>query len=149
MLPELPLRALRGFARTFGVLRVVWTLGDVIRKLRDERGWTQSDLAERAGLDKSAIVRLEKQSDRSERNTIERAARALNVSAADLYALAEEISLSAELSDAERRAVMLFQRRLIEKRQPRADVPPVPSQPLDQPDRVREFDAPAQKRRRK
>lgn len=148
-LTELPLRVQTGFSRTFGVLTVVWTLGDVVRKLRGDRRWTQAGLGERAGVHSTVIVRLERESAKSERGTIERVARALEVSVADLYAYAEEISLAAELSESERRSVMAYQRRLIAKRQPHAGTPPVPALQRDPPAIARESVEPIQKRRRR
>lgn len=149
VLKEWPLRAQNRFATTSRVLNVIWTLGDVVRKLRSDRGWNQGQLADAAGLHPTAVLNLEKRSDRSERSTIERVARALEVSVADLYAYAEEASLSAELSEAERRSVMLFQRRLIAKRQRPPGAQPIPSRRSDPPDQAREYDAPVQKRRHK
>ena len=149
MLKEWPLRDQNSFARTSGVLKVLWTLGDVVRKLRADKGWTQQELGTRADLHQTAVNRLERNSDKSERSTIERAARALNVSVAELFAYADELSLTAELSDAERRAVMAYQRRLIEKRQPNADTVPNPSPPRDQPVRASESPALDRKRRRR
>lgn len=149
MLTELPLRGQTRIATTSRVLKVVWTLGDVVRKLRADLGWTQAELGARADLHQTAINRLERNSDKSERSTIERAARALNVSVADLYAYAEELSLSAALSEGERRAVMQYQRRLLEKRQQVSDAPPVPSPRRDLPAAKHEAREPVQKRQRR
>lgn len=33
--------------------------GDVVRRLREERGWTQAQLAQRAGLDQSQVSKIE------------------------------------------------------------------------------------------
>lgn len=38
---------------------LVWHVGDVVRKLRDAGGMSQRDLADRAGLNISTVVRLE------------------------------------------------------------------------------------------
>ena len=149
MLNRLPLRNRSRFATTAGVLRVVWTLGDVVRKLRDQRGWTQADLGEQADVHQTVIGRLEKNSDKSERSTIERVARALEVSVADLYAYAEELSLAAELTDAERRNVQGYQRRLIEKRQQVSNPAPGPSPQPDLQAAERESRARVQKRQRR
>lgn len=116
LLMELPLRDQNAFGRTFHVLKLQWTLGDVVRKLREGKGWTQTQLGEKAGLDKSAIVRLERESHKSERQTIERVARALGVFAADVYSYVQEISLASELTEVERMNVMAFERRLLLKR---------------------------------
>jgi transcriptional regulator with XRE-family HTH domain len=74
----------------------LWTIGDVVRKLRDGKGWTQADLAREASLDITAVNRLEKRSEKSEQRTIYRVANALGISVADLYAHAEPASLSSE-----------------------------------------------------
>jgi len=149
MLTKLPLRGRNRLATTSRVLKVVWTLGDVVRKLRADRGWTQAELGKHADLHQTAVNRLERNSDKSERSTIERAAHALNVSVSDLYAYAEELSLAAELSDAERRAVMTYQRRLVEKRQQALGAPPAPSPQRDLRETARESPEPVQKRQRR
>lgn len=148
MLKEWPLRDQKRFATSFGVLKVSWTLGDVVRKLRADRGWTQQELGGRADLHQTAVNRLERNSDKSERSTIERAARALDVSVADLYAYAEELSLAAELTEVERRNVQAYQRRLIAKRQPVSNPEPAPSRATDPPAQVSVSRAPTRTRRR-
>lgn len=146
MLQELPLRAGSCFDTTAGVLKIVWTLGDVLRKLREDKGWTQEQLGVRAGgLHKTAIVRLEKGGTRSEQGTVERVARALVVTVSDLHLFVEAASLSAELSPGERLAVMNFQRRLLEKRT--QGPVPVAGARSDPPAPVRESRAPIRKRR--
>lgn len=65
-----------------------WTVGDVVRKLRERRGWTQADLASAAGVDKSTIVRLEEGGDRTEPPTLKAVATALDVSVVRLHQLA-------------------------------------------------------------
>lgn len=37
----------------------MWHRGDVIRKLRDAQGWSQADLAKRAGLHERSVARAE------------------------------------------------------------------------------------------
>ncbi len=51
--------------------------GAVLRRLRTERGWTQSFLAQRAGLDHSAVSKLESGVWRPRRATVERLIAAL------------------------------------------------------------------------
>ena len=62
--------ASRPYHTTLGTLAMLWDvtrhayiadgLGDRIRRLRQERGWTQTDLAERAGCSRRAIVYYER-----------------------------------------------------------------------------------------
>jgi len=138
------------FATNAGVLDAPkWTLGDVVRKLRLAKEWTQEQLATKAGVNTISVVRLERESEKSERQTIERVARALDVAVADLYAYVDELSLSAGLSEGERRTVMLFQRRLIEKRQQASGDAPLPALPRDRQAPVHEVHEPAQKRQRR
>lgn len=58
--------------------------GDAIRALRSEKGWSQEDLAERAGLHRTYISAVE----RAERNVsidnIEKIGRALGISPIDM-----------------------------------------------------------------
>lgn len=137
-----------GLQRPHVMISPPWTLGDVIRKLRQAKGWTQEELATRAEINEISVVRLERESERSERTTIERVARALDVSVADLYAFMEEITLLAELSAGERRHLGDYMRRLVEKRRA-ANRPQDVPQPADLPRTERESVEPIQKRRRR
>lgn len=145
---ELYLRPYRRFDRTSNVLQILWKLGDFIRKMREEKGWTQQTLADRAGLHKSAIVRLEGTSGRSDTATIESAARALGVSVADLYAHVEQATLFSNLAPAQQRHVLEYERRLLQRRQS-GDLAPSPSPPPDLREPVSESHAPIQKRQRR
>ena len=90
----LPLRHVDRSDKTTRV-PIQWTIGDVVRKLRDQKGWKQADLAREAGLDVTVVSRLEKRSELSEQRTIYRVAKALGVSVADLHAYAEPVSMTA------------------------------------------------------
>lgn len=60
--------------------------GDRIRELRQQRGLSQEDLAERSGLHRTQIGFVER-AERSPRlDTIEKLARGLGVSLAELFA---------------------------------------------------------------
>jgi transcriptional regulator with XRE-family HTH domain len=93
-----------------------WTVGDFIRKFRQTKGWKQKQLAQRAGVDVSSVIRLEKQSDKSERSTIDRVAKALGVPLSRLHTYVEQATLFSELLEAEQTAVLEYERRLSAKR---------------------------------
>jgi transcriptional regulator with XRE-family HTH domain len=57
----LTLELINSFSHTPNVLSVSFHVGDVARKLREARGWTQEDLARKARLNKAAVVRFERQ----------------------------------------------------------------------------------------
>lgn len=65
---------------------VEWTLGDVVAKLREKRGWQRDDLAREARVSYATITRLETGSEMKEAS-IRAVAAALNVTLAELYAL--------------------------------------------------------------
>ncbi|HXH05450.1 MAG TPA: helix-turn-helix transcriptional regulator, partial [Vicinamibacterales bacterium] len=65
---------------------LTWHVGDVVRKLREHRRWTQSRLAQAAGLNRSTVVKIE-EGGNVQRTTLEAVARGLGVSVADLYRL--------------------------------------------------------------
>lgn len=66
------------------VQRVRAALGDAVRRLRLERGWTQKELAHHAGFDRKSINRVENAAYSPTVDRIVMLARALDVSAADL-----------------------------------------------------------------
>lgn len=68
-----------------------WSVGDVVRKLREKRDWTQEQLADAAGVDKSTIVRLEDGGDQTKPPTLQAVAAALSVSVSRIYQIAEAI----------------------------------------------------------
>ena len=93
----------------------IWSLGDVIRKARHQRRWTQETLAEKAAVNVVSVVRLERTSDRAERSTIERVARALDFPLSQLYRYVEHSMLFAELTEGQQTHVIEMERRLAEK----------------------------------
>ena len=55
-------------------------IGRIVKQLRDERGWTQDDLAKKAGLNKQSIFRIEKgEYQGTRRDTIEQLSKAFEV----------------------------------------------------------------------
>jgi transcriptional regulator with XRE-family HTH domain len=60
------------------------TMASRIRELREKRGWTQTDLAEQAGLQQSTVSKLERRPGLGDRATFEKIAAALGVSADDI-----------------------------------------------------------------
>lgn len=77
-----PLRAPFDAFRLSDVLN--WHIGDVVRKLREERRWNQTKLAQVAKVNKATVVRIE-EGGNSKRETLEAVARALGVSLGVLY----------------------------------------------------------------
>jgi len=68
-------------------MKLTWHLGDVVRKLRRERGWTsQQDFASQAGIDLATIASLEQHgAGASTQETIRKIAAALDLTERDLY----------------------------------------------------------------
>lgn len=126
-----------------------WTLGDVIRKVRQSKGWTQESLAKRAGVNTISVVRLERESERADRKTIERVAIALDASVAELYAITEDIDLLSRMSATEHRHLVDFARRLVSKRQSAEDRQPGSSPARDLPAQADEAHEPIRKRQRR
>lgn len=63
--------------------------GKAVRAVREELGWTQEDLAERSGLSRPYIVRIEAGERNLTMNTVDRVAKALGRTTSELYRLAE------------------------------------------------------------
>ncbi len=59
------------------MLRVAWTVGDVSRKLREQRGWTVDDLAAHARVNKNTVSAFERGSTETKPGTFDRIAVAL------------------------------------------------------------------------
>lgn len=125
---------------------VRWTIGDVVRKLRADRGWTQRQFATTAGMAVTAANRLEQNSELSDQRTIRRAAEALDVPVSLLYRYAEFTSLFAELNEAQQGRVLELMREyaiLAAAQSPRPAAPSV----ADEMTTVSESEAPAKARR--
>jgi len=70
------------------VFTVQWHVGDVVRKLRDSVGWTQTDLAGTAGVSVQIINRLEKaHTHRPRRTTLDRLGAPFSLGAQELLDL--------------------------------------------------------------
>jgi transcriptional regulator with XRE-family HTH domain len=98
------------FWQDSSVTIVRWTVGDVVRKLRGDRGLTQRQFAETAGIAVTSVNRLEQESDLSDQRTIKRAADALQVPVSLLYRYAEFTSLFAELNEPQQGLVLELMR---------------------------------------
>jgi phage repressor protein C with HTH and peptisase S24 domain len=64
----------------------VFHIGDLIRKLRDESGWSQEELGRRSDLNKETIVRIEAGLP-SRTDTLERVAKSFGKNLAGLYSM--------------------------------------------------------------
>lgn len=80
-----------------------WHLGDVVRKLREQRRWNQQRLAEAAGVNKATIVRVE-EGGNSKRETLAAVAAALGVSLGELFRLLPETDAYGPWNGVERRS---------------------------------------------
>lgn len=68
------------FAEELQVARAELNFGLLVNRLREERGWTQRTLAQRAGIPESAVARYEKAGRTPSIVVLWRLARALEVS---------------------------------------------------------------------
>jgi len=71
-------------------------LGERIRRRRKEAGLTQAELAERAGVGRITVVRLENGKIDARTQTLRRIARALGVQLVDLLAPGEDVKTSTD-----------------------------------------------------
>jgi phage repressor protein C with HTH and peptisase S24 domain len=70
-------------------------VGNVIRKLRNERAWTLEELAANAGVNKATISQLERGQANPRGDTLDKLAQAFGKVPADLYAATTSLSASA------------------------------------------------------
>ncbi len=68
-----------GAAEAYDAARLAFELGKSVRELREQRGWTQTRLAEAAGMTQPAIARFEAGGTVPTIPVLERVAHALNV----------------------------------------------------------------------
>ena len=73
--------------RLTAVAELAWHVGDVVRKLRQKKGWTQKELAKAAHVHHNTIVRLEDGDEGVQGRTLKQVADALGVSRQRLWAL--------------------------------------------------------------
>lgn len=66
-------------AEAYGHARTAFELGTAVRSLREERGWTQRQLAEAAGMTQPAVARFEAGGTTPTLAVLDRVARALGV----------------------------------------------------------------------
>jgi transcriptional regulator with XRE-family HTH domain len=67
-----------------------WHVGDVVRKLRQKRGWNQSELAAAAGVHKNTVARIEDGDEGVTGKTLKAVALALETTLAQIYGLIPE-----------------------------------------------------------
>jgi ribosome-binding protein aMBF1 (putative translation factor) len=68
-----------GAVDAYDAARLAFDLGRAVRDLREQRGWSQSQLAEAAGMTQSAVARFEAGGTVPTLAVLERMARALDV----------------------------------------------------------------------
>ncbi|GAA5034148.1 hypothetical protein GCM10023317_86590 [Actinopolymorpha pittospori] len=68
-----------GASEAYGAARLAFELGAAVRQLREQRGWSQRELAEAAGMTQSAVARFEAGGTVPTLPILERIARALDV----------------------------------------------------------------------
>jgi transcriptional regulator with XRE-family HTH domain len=64
-----------------------WHVGDVVRKLREERGWSQAELAKAAKIGRQAVIKVEKNDGGQRADNLKKVAQALGFSEPELYAM--------------------------------------------------------------
>ncbi len=68
-----------GAAEAYAAARLAFELGRSVRELREQRGWSQTQLAEAAGMTQSAVARFEAGGTVPTLPVLERLAQALDV----------------------------------------------------------------------
>lgn len=64
-----------------------WHMGDVVRKLREQRRWNQTRLATVAKVNKATVVSVEENAPGTKRETYEKLAKAFDLSLGELFSL--------------------------------------------------------------
>ncbi|GIF94983.1 helix-turn-helix domain-containing protein [Catellatospora citrea] len=67
-----------GAADEYAATKLAYELGKAVRERREQRGWSQSELAKAAGMTQSAVARFEAGGTVPTLNVLERIARALD-----------------------------------------------------------------------
>lgn len=76
-------------------------IGQVIRKVRIEKGTTLEDVALKAGTDPANLSRVERDKQQLTPETLEKVAEALEVPVSSLYLIAEQTAASYPIKNAE------------------------------------------------
>lgn len=84
-------------------MTIKWHIGDVVRKLRDAKGWKQQLLAAKAGVSLSTISRLEDGRE-AKTATVDAVARALGETRSSLYRVLETLEETQRPGASESRA---------------------------------------------
>jgi ribosome-binding protein aMBF1 (putative translation factor) len=59
--------------RTLGHMEpLTWHVGDVVKKLREKKGWSQTELAKEARVHKNTVARIEDGSEGAKSNTLKK-----------------------------------------------------------------------------
>lgn len=75
----------RRSSASFEDLAVQRALGERVRRLRKERGWTQENLVERTGLDRSYLAEVEGGNTNPSLRTLSRLAQGLQIELRELF----------------------------------------------------------------
>lgn len=91
-------------------------IGQVIRSLREEKGWSQERLALEAGMGTSHVSRIERGERRLPTTRLDELAAALGTSSAAIYAALEGTQLLQTLPDKERETSVDYSSEALELR---------------------------------